>query len=78
MIIFTLIGISMTKEADDLHEKIDFILVFLVNFIMQVQMGSSLLVFVKNIISIIKMRRNRVIPISTNFATYPETANTKT
>lgn len=64
LIIFTLVGISMTKGDNELDEGIDFALVFLVNTIMGVQMLSSIIIFVKNLTMLIKMRRNKVVPIS--------------
>lgn len=56
LIIFILTSISMLEIPDSLYEQLDDILVFFVNFIMFVQMGSSVAVFIKNVIMIIKMK----------------------
>ncbi|OMJ93788.1 hypothetical protein SteCoe_3237 [Stentor coeruleus] len=62
-IIFVLIGISLTRDSEKLIDRIDSILVFLIKFIMNTQMGCSVLIFIKSVINYIKKRRNKVIPI---------------
>ncbi|OMJ84046.1 hypothetical protein SteCoe_14915 [Stentor coeruleus] len=56
LIIFILTSISMLDIPDTMYDQLDDILVFFVNFIMFVQMGSSIAVFIKNVIMIIKMK----------------------
>lgn len=65
LMIFFLIGISLTKHDELLIERLDSALVFIVNFIMYVQMSSSILVFIKNLIKKFRANRNKVVPLTT-------------
>ncbi|OMJ65996.1 hypothetical protein SteCoe_37309 [Stentor coeruleus] len=66
MMIFIFAGINMMRISEKMHDSMDILLVVFVNFIMYVQMGSSVLVFGKNIVMIIKKRRNRIAPLYSN------------
>lgn len=69
-IIFALIASSKTRiNSEDLN-RIDFMLVFFINFIMFSQMTASILVFGKNIFKYWKKRSQiRVVPINMKYDT---------
>ena len=62
--IFSLIAINIMHIPDNAHDNIDTMLVCMVNFIMFTQMFTSLLIFAKNIIIIIRLKlKKKIVPV---------------
>ena len=61
LLIFLLLSINLLKVPSDYHDKIDEILVGILNGIMAVQMIASILIFIVTIILLIKKRREKKI-----------------
>lgn len=64
-LIFVLAAINLMRISSDMHDNLDTMLVALVSSIMYVQMASSLLVFSKTIVLVIRKKmQTKVVPIN--------------
>ena len=66
--IFSLCAINLMKITQDMHDNIDDLLVTFITLIMSTQMASSVLVFLKTVVIILRKKMaKKVVPINMNF-----------